>query len=543
MNLALIVLTLTGLAAGGWVRAADAPAKEVPPVNPPPAATPPAEMIMPWQWLQAQPRPQFRAGHALPPLTRYGWSLDFDTRVELAAHWGYALEFGGYADAATVTRALTDPNDVGAKCLALAAKEPQTYRLAVICARDLPPNDAVPPATWTRNADGKLLNAKAESLDGTEWQKGMNVVYSPAAPDSVWQEAGRLRAEPIRRLREIAPIAIVLNGGEYGLGVLGFARKVWEQDPAILKAKGDLPWFDYISARKARAETLIADAVKAVVKDRQLYIYYTTTGGSHRNQNAGWRDWMYGYEWLKPVSDLASSQSYYRHFNSGWTGGDDMLTQALNAKGWEIANGQPLSYDWLCAGWPREKGLGSGAADPLGDGGLGDLVRYTGFLKCLYTLGMVGGNAGYYAYPRYPSPPYPPNSAGFAVKFPPDQPPHWLQQMVALAHVHAQFSALEAFLRQGELLPGPERHRWSKEQPAYEFPTGDGATRVLARKRKDQPEWLLTAWAADGKEREVKVTLPELGPVTLTARAAGSVALATLQGGAAVLRPAPGEAP
>lgn len=468
--------------------------------------------VTPAEWLKSQPAPVFKAGHTLPPLTRFGWTLDFDTRVELAERWGYGLEFGGYADSGSVARALSDPKDAGARCLELAARDPKTYKLAVICSRALPPEDRVPAETWTRDAEGRFLNGKAESMDGTEWHKGMGVIYSPAAPDSVWEWAGRLRAEPLRQLREKAPIAVVLNGGEYGLGVLGFARKVWEKDPAILKAKGETPWYDYISERKARAEILIADAVRKAVPDRQLYIYYTTSGGSHRNQNAGWREWSAGYEWMKPVSDLASSEHYYRHFNSGWTGGDDLLTQALNAKGWEIRNGQPLAYDWLCAGWPREKGLGSGAADPLKDGGFGDIERYTGFLKCLYASGMVGGNAGYYDHPK----------GGFAASFPADSPPHWLLQMTAFSRVHALFSELEDFLRQGDLLPGPDSHKWSKENPAYEFPAGEGV-RVLARRKRGAPAWLIVAWAADGKAREVKATIPELGEVTLQARAAGCV--------------------
>jgi hypothetical protein len=256
-----------------------------------------------------------------------------------------------------------------------------------------------------------------------------------------------------------------------------------------------------------------------VTPDRQLYIYYPTTGGTHRNR--GGDEWMYGYEWMKPVSDLASSEFYYRHFNSGWTGSDNMLTQALNARGFEIAQGQPLAYDWISDGWPREKGLGAGTADPLKDGGLGDLALYTGFLKCLYTTGAIGANAGYYAYPK----------GGFGIKFPADQPPHWLQQMIATARVHALFTNLEDFQRKGSLLPGPNKHVWSKEQPAYEFPTGNPNTRVLARKLQDKPEWLVTAWAADGKDGEVTVDIPELPQLTITARACGSVYRVTLKDG------------
>jgi hypothetical protein len=467
------------------------------------------ELVSPAEYLASLEAPAFQQGHTLPPLTRYGWTLSYDTRVELARRWGYALELGGYVTEKTVAR-LGDPESVESRLVQLAAEDPETFKLSVICSRRLPQEEA-PPETWTRDAEGKLLNAKAESLDGTKWQPGRRLVWSPEAPDAVWRMAGQYRAGPIGAVRDRCRVAIVLNGGEYGLGVLGFAQKAWEQDPVILAAKGDTPWYDYVSSRKARAEMIIADKVKRVVPDRELYIYYTTTGGTHRNRHADWRQWMYGYEWMKPVSDLASSEHYYMHFNSGWTGRDDLLTQALNAKGYEIANGQPLCYDWLCAGWPREKGLGSDRL--LEDNGLGDLDRYTGLLKCLYAAGMVGGNAGYYAYPE----------GGFDASFDKREPPHWLLQIIALSRVHALFSHLESELRHGQLLPGPKMHVWSNDQPAYEFPTGDEDVRVVVRKCQEQVTWLAAAWAAGGETRDVTAVVPQAGDVTLTARPDGAI--------------------
>jgi hypothetical protein len=149
----------------------------------------------------------------------------------------------------------------------------------------------------------------------------------------------------------------------------------------------------------------------------------------------------------------------------------------------------------------------------LEDNGLGDLDRYTGFLKCLYTAGMVGGNAGYYAYPQ----------GGFDASFDEKDPPHWLLQMIALSRVHALFSHLENDIRHGRLLPGPKMHIWSKDQPAYEFPTGDEDARVVIRRNREQATWLATAWAAGGETRDVTVTVPEAGEITLTARPDGGV--------------------
>ena len=477
--------------------------------DPPRTLAEPPAPVKPSEYLASLAKPVFRKGHTLPPLTRYGWTMSFETRVALARDWGYALEFGGYVTEKSAEK-LDDPRSVESRLVKLAAADPKTYKLSVVCSRRLPTKEA-PPEAWTRDANGLFLNGKAQSMDGTKWHEGMRAIYSPAAPDAVWKLAGQYRSDPIRRVRAKCPIAIVLNGGEYGLGVLGFSQRVWEKDPRIAKDRGKMPWYEYLSRRKARAEMLIATAVRKAVPDRQLYIYYPTTGGTHRNRGGGWGNWMYGYEWMKPVSDLASSEHYYMHFNSGWTGRDNLLTQALNARGFEIANGQPLCYDWLCAGWPRKKGLGS--SKPLADGGLGDLSRYAGFLKCLYVAGMVGGNAGYYAYPK----------GGFAKPFGKDAPPHWLRQMVVFSRVHALFSHLEADIRDANLLPGPDKHVWSKDQPAFELPTGTADVRVLARKRKRADAWLVVAWAAGGNPRDVTVELPIAGRVKLHARPFGSV--------------------
>jgi hypothetical protein len=46
-----------------------------------------------------------------------------------------------------------------------------------------------------------------------------------------------------------------------------------------------------------------------------------------------------------------------------------------------------------------------------------------------------------------------------------------------------------------------------------------------------QPKWLITAWASDGVEGPATVAIPELGSVTVQARAVGSVYTATLQDG------------
>ncbi len=503
------------------------------------AAAPPVEMITPAQWLKRQPKPIFKPGHTMPRLTRYGWSLALDTNVELTENWHYALQLPTYlSDEDRVLERLKDPNDEVFKIVALTNSNPAKYPLATILSRSEPLNPA--PETFLRDADGKLLSGNT---------------YSPLNPQSVLDQMAELRARPLRELRKKVPITIVLNGGEYGLGVPGFMRQFAEKDPkvAAAQAKSGLDWISFISKAKKREMDTIAAAVRKAVPDRSLYIYYAT-GPADRNRYGGWRDWGMDPEDALEGSDLPATEYYYKHFNDGYLvggpngGHNDMLSRALNAVGFQIAHGKKYSYDWLCAGWEDEADpnappspvaapapapdkpvanagethvLSNNNAAALVDpnaGGVSPMNLYTGFLKCLFTAGTLGGNAGYYALP----------GGGFNGTFPADKPKNYLPQMTALSQVQALFSHLESDVRGSDLLPGPNKHAKSGDQPAYEFPTGDAGLRVLARKLKTQSKWLITAWAADGIDRPVKVTIPELGQVTLLARAAGSVYTATL---------------
>ena len=459
----------------------------------------------PLELLRRQPRPKFRQGHTLPPLSRWGWAMPFEVRVELCEHWGYGLELGGVSE--RTLQQLEDPQSETSRLVALTKSNPKKYPLCVITPRPLLSGEfraGLPEAAWCRGADGKPI-------------EDPHKVLSPQAPDAVFQQTAALTAEPLRQLRRQVPIAIIHNGGEYGLGVFGFSGKAWRQDPEVVQAKGVKSWFAHLSERKARQEEFVSRAVREAVPDRLLYIYYPTSGCPHRNRSDDWWQWAYGYEWMKPISDVPNGESYYLHFNTGWTGQIDMLTLALNSVGLQIAQGEPLSYNWLCAGWTRKD---------LGEKAFGDVRHYLGFLKCYYTAGMIGGVAGYFAYPE----------GGFKAPDVGDQMPGWLAQMVVLGRAHALFSHLEDNLRNGELLPGPRMHRWSKERPAYEIPTGDPDARVVARRHRQRAEWLITAWAAGGKDREVSVEILGLGTVKLLARDCGTVYLATLQGGKPAVR-------
>ncbi len=444
--------------------------------------------------LQAATKPRLRPTGTLVPLSTWVPELPFGVRMELARHWGFALQFGRLRP--ELVAQLDDPGSVVSKVCAQAKADPKRYPLHVIVAPAFSLRgyvDDLPPQTWCRDAEGNLI-------DETR-------TWSPEAPDEAFARIARFEVDMLEGVKARAPIAIVTNGGEYALSTIGHCLKAWEQDPRVVRAKGERDWYDYISERKAHQELIISERLREELPDRQLYIYYYTDGCPHRDRYATWWEWAWDYKHMRPVSDIPNSSLYYGHYNTGWGGQYDMLTQALNSVAQQIAAGDPLSYNWTNAGWPHEGGW---TEEPISDP-----EHYLGYLKCYYTAGMIGGVAGYFEY---------------------DDAANWIWQLMILSRAHALFSHLEGFLRNGDLLPGPERHRWSQDLPAYEFPTGDDGARVLARKHRQRDEWLLTAWAGTGEDREVTVTVPELGEVRLLARACGSVYRAIVRGGRPVAR-------
>jgi hypothetical protein len=439
--------------------------------------------------LQAEPRPVFKQGHTLPPLSRWGWSLPVETSVELCEHWGYALEFGSYATMAAAENAHDAQSRQGKVC-ALTAENPQRYPLFVITHRPIGSKDfqdRIPESFWLHNAAGKRL-------DGPAWK-----CRNPEASDELFQRVAEATVAPLKKIREKCPIAIVLDGGENGLTELGHSRPYLQKDPSVVKAKGDLDWWDYYSRQKARSLLPTTEAIRKALPDRQVYLWY------HFGGMPNWTapEWSWSYEHMRPVADMPGQSLYYQQFNSGWTGDSDLLTFFLCSYAQAKEYGDALSYNWVCAGWNETEFSG--------------LDRYMGFLKCLYTAGQIGAVAGYFSYPK----------PGFDADLGPEKP-HWLEQMIILGRAHALFSHVDDFIREGDLLAGPDMHelvkqRTGKDLPAYEFPTGDPDVRVLARKHRQRNQWLVTAWAAAGEARDVEVFIDEVGEITLNARPAGSV--------------------
>jgi len=446
----------------------------------------PGSRFTPVEWLRHETAPRFRPGHTLPPLGQmHCVNPPADLRAELARHWGFAVR---------LSRPKGEP-----ELLRLCLEDPAVFRPAAMVG-----NLANLEADRTRKwPEGTFLH----STDGT--LAGGRQIFSPEMPDAAWQI---ILDEAVRQIDDqlgpLSPgtLAIIENWTEYGLAVPIELSKHAAQDPNVLAAKGSRSWQQYVSERKAYYEEKLA----AVLRKRYptaLHTAYTYAG--FVGKPAG--DWAWDWHQMKRTTDLPSPECYYNYFNSGFVGAKDMLTLRLHARHLELQLGSPHYLGWLCAGYQRK--ITDYQGDPA-QGLYSDLPRWMGYLKMSYLAGMLGGiTTGEF------------NCDVKYAPFDPTQPPKWLDQMTVLAHAHALFTWIEDDLRHSQLLPGPNPHPWSKEQPAYEFPTGHKNTRVLVRRVNGASRWLIGAWAADGVEREVSVTIPDLGEYRLGARPAGTVHL------------------
>jgi len=413
-----------------------------------------------------------------------------ELRAELARNWGFAVR---------LNRPHGEP-----ELIRLCKENPAMFKPAAMIGNlaNLEGNKSInwPDGTFLRKADGTLVDGKQ--------------IFSPEMADAAWQilvdEALRQIEGQLSGLPENS-LVTVENWTEHGLNVPINVKEHGQQDPRILSAKGHRSWQEYVSQRKAYYENKMRDAIKSRYPN-VLYTCYTYSGFTGKPDG----DWAWDYRHLKASTDLPSPECYYNYFNSGFVGGKDMLTLRLYARHNEIQEGFPHYIGWLCAGYQRK--IVDYQGDPA-QGVYSDAERWMGYLKMSYLAGMLGGiTTGEFGVLRYEP-------------FDSSQSPKWLDQMLVVAHAHALFTWIEADLRNSQLLPGPKPHAWSKEHPAYEFPTGHKDARVLVHRVNGASRWLIGAWAADGVEREVTVTVPELGEYGMRARPAGTVHLVEQQSG------------
>lgn len=474
-------------------------------------------VVSPAQYLRCIEAPVYSNANSLPRLSRWGWwGLAVETRKELAASWGYALEFGPYLSSSAVDAAIKGVAGSQAEILSVAKSDPERFPLSVTVDRSFKGLD-LPSGSWVRDKKGDLMKAPERDRN-RDFAMDEGKIWSPEAPLDLFSRIGSRWAEPINQLAKLANVAIILNGGEYALTVPGFGRAFWEKDPSVLKAKGGKSWSAYVSEQKGKQEKRIADAIRHSAPESALLIYYHTGSEMYRRVPGAEMKWGYSFDSLKTSSDLPANPLYYGHYNSGWSGENDLLTATLNVIGFQIARGSPTSYNWYNGGWSR-----SGGSECPNKGCISDQDAYVGYLKATFAAGSIGGVAGYFSKPE----------GGFDVSFERTRPPAWLTQLVALSDVQATWSYLSCFNKRSDLVAGSRKHRFSSDQPAYELQERqDGSVRVVARKLRREPIWLVVAWAPTGGDEKVQISLGSEESVELAGSLAGRTYLIDRSSGA-----------
>src|SRR5262245_1331597 len=110
--------------------------------------------------LKALPKPIFKPGNTMIPLTRWGWGLATDAKIELCENWGYALEFGEPRPG--IEKTLEDPKSEAAMLCALTKSDPKKYPLSVLVYRSVHheatyPGGVYPEEVFVHDENGKRL--------------------------------------------------------------------------------------------------------------------------------------------------------------------------------------------------------------------------------------------------------------------------------------------------------------------------------------------------------------------------------------------------
>ena len=500
----------------------------------------------PAQYLAMQPVPVFKPGHQLPELTTDGVQLPMDLGAKLTTNWGYAFDLGSGLTT-YVNGGYTYPQwpyPLQALLLAETNHFPCSVHLDRFWSNpsQIPTNWVIGSGMWCTNSAGMIIDSSSNfwaNVPSNYWRR----VISPEAPPSEWTNVAALTAAPLKSiLSSNINVVIILNDGEYGLGVPAAQAAACWAEPRVqaAMATNGLTFPTYTSIQKSNQMRFISAAVRAAVPHRQFYIGYNFTGEEQfrytcygTNWDANWY-WGWNSGMMNPTVDLPSFENYYQgplFFtnppNASLSTGYDLLTKYLNGIGYDIAIGATNhTYDWVSGGWSVNN-----------TNVLADIPTFMGFLKCLYIAGMIGCNAGYYIQPPATNVPsifgewatVNHGDIAFNGKFPTNIPPHWLLQEIAVARVHALFSYQDTFLFNSDLLPGNGQHVEALDQPSYEFTNslGNKNIRTLARKLRGTNEWLICCWAPSSPSTNVTVNIPILGTVNLLARPSGAVYLAT----------------
>ncbi|MBF0593356.1 MAG: hypothetical protein HQL22_00145 [Candidatus Omnitrophica bacterium] len=397
----------------------------------------------PGQYLLTRSHPVFKPGHTLPPLTRFGWGFSYELTEEMA-HWGYALDLGDAS--ASLVAEMAKPYSRTSRLLNLVANDPAQYKLCVNM--DRIQDSLQPDAAYLHDVNGALVGPTPTSH-----------VWSPEAPDSILTTMSSTTGANLQQIAAKAPISIILNGGERGVGVWGWDGHYWKLDPTVMAVKnqGAVPKSMFSGADTLVLNALLKKGVLAVddVDSTKVFLvrnddqpvarpaeisngstfdgiwnvlqqpHYLWSGyeakkkahqeeffisAAHASANNpiyifytaggnahGYGGWDWDYRWMRTVSDLASNEDYSSSGNATLILGERSVSQGFDL----------LTYALNAVGYAATFGRTAFYNWVCAGWDLypwsthnTSLDRYQGFLKTLYVSGMVGANAGYYDFPQ-----------------------------------------------------------------------------------------------------------------------------------------------
>jgi len=535
--------------------------------------------------------PTFKDGHTMMPLTRCGWGTPYNIGFELEENWGYALDLshGGYYG-----ERYTDSKTLQYQIIQeIKRRESEDGRRRKIYSYTQRPvywdgdwqqanyiGDILPEEAWMHvpgdaPVEQRRIPVGAESPPAEH----RRLELSPLMSDEAITALTDLEKPKLEVLKQQGiDVDITINMAEYSPGVPGHSNTdtKWRADPNVLMWWNELQAIPYdgsayypdrVPGREAmmelehqyvsglyEAKNKLEPAVRAACKSvypNTTYINYGT--GDCGEGILSWRPrsaWGFPYWMAKRHTDLPSWE-FYRGYHAGWMDGDKntIITQTTNSAAIQTEGGNGglgetsnISYNWIGMGWSNPAEYPNRVAP--------DIEQF-GYLKLIYILtGCVGNVIGYFQQPLWETggthPAWLDDPIG-----PGDQ--DWVRQCLIAGHVHAMFSHLENYIRDGDVLPGDGQHHLSRDvysrpvwpHASYEFahelgtPTtgalyktiGDHSdnpeypvrAHVAARKLRGAEDYLVCGFSSDGVTRALHPTIPGLGRVTVAARPGGTI--------------------
>lgn len=457
-------------------------------------------------WLQSLAKPVFNPNNQLKPLTYTGWNWQLsNTVVQLVQNYGYAANFVGAIPYYASQAATPGTTQYG---IAQHGYADTNFHISIpvykqpivgVLPTQYNTNNAITgrwfgKGFYCTNSAGQYVDASGRYSDSAIYfvtngvtNGNFSPVQSPCFPDSEAQRWTDCQILMLKMVASNCPISIIENDGEWGLPTYSGGNWIafWS-DPRFIAAMNALGVsntipptynnspliFDYLSQQKARELNQLTDAIRTNFPG-VFYFFYNTSMEKFRlhgwggygstntldgmNSGDGWDS-----AFIATNFDYPTSEIYYHNSNYGmtnyWSGspvginpnGGGLLLQQLNWKALNITQGRPLSYDYVTSGWTYN-GIGTNAT---GGTGIYPDDKYIGFLKCLYTMGMVGANMGWYGNDGTTNA----NSfvsTNFNATFSTNNVPSWMSQMVVISRVQAQFSWLSDYLTMDQSFLAP----------------------------------------------------------------------------------------